>query len=56
MRPLELGGDPLWTVHPAGPGGSARDATLPTELSFALTAIWSVGRPGPKLELYRLAP
>ncbi len=55
MPPLELEGEPLWRVHPAGEGGRALDANLPSELTFPLTQIWMVERPGPKLELYRLA-
>jgi Dolichyl-phosphate-mannose-protein mannosyltransferase len=51
MAPLRLAGGPLWSVSP----GSAGDASLPNELTFALTQIWRVTRPGPALALYELA-
>ncbi len=52
MAPLRLAGGPLWTIEP---GSGASDGSLPTELSFPLTQLWQVERPGPKLTLYRLA-
>ena len=52
MAPLRLDGGPLWTIQP---GPEATDAALPTELSFPLTQLWQVDRPGPALTLYRLA-
>lgn len=54
MPPVRVERPPVFTVHPAGPDGRARFAGLPTELTFALTQIWQVERPGPELELYRL--
>ncbi len=38
------------------PGGqsSPREAFLPLEMDFPLTALWSVERPGPILDLYRV--
>ena len=56
MPALRLAEPPLWRVHPAGEGGSVREARLPLELEFALTDIWKVERPGPLVELYELAP
>ena len=51
---LRTGAQPLWVIDPAsGPGGT-REAFLPTEMEFPLHALWSVSRPGPKLELYAL--
>lgn len=47
-------GESLWILDPAGDGPAA-EARLPTELDFALTAIWGVTRPGPRLELRSLA-
>jgi hypothetical protein len=41
-------------IDPAsGPAGTA-EAFLPTEMEFPLVALWSVKRPGPRLELYAL--
>ena len=54
MSPLVVSGAPLFTVHPAGESGSVADANLPAELSFPLTQLWQLERPGPKLELFRL--
>ena len=51
---LVAGKKPVWTIDPAsGPAGT-REAFLPTEMDFPLTALWSVSRPGPILELYAL--
>jgi hypothetical protein len=41
------------SLDPSG-NGRAAEAFLPTEMDFPLTAIWSVTRPGPRLELYEL--
>lgn len=54
MSPLRVVGDPLFTIHPASGAGPVLDAHLPEELSFPLTQLWRLERPGPKLELYRL--
>lgn len=51
MAPLRLDGVALWTIEP----GRTSDASLPTELTFPLTQIWQVSRPGPALALFRLA-
>lgn len=40
-------------LDPAG-GGGTREAFLPLEMDFALSALWSVQRPGPRLDLYRV--
>jgi hypothetical protein len=54
LTPVVVSGPPLFTIHPAGDTGSVADANLPAELSFPLTQIWNLKRPGPKLELFRL--
>ncbi|MDP6386862.1 MAG: hypothetical protein QGI93_11780 [Planctomycetota bacterium] len=54
LKPVVVRGKPLFTIHPAGKAGSVADANLPAELSFPLTQIWDLKRPGPKLELFRL--
>ncbi len=51
---LVAGKQPLWVIDPAsGPAGT-REAFLPTEMDYPLSALWSVRRPGPRLELYAL--
>lgn len=51
---LVKGKSPVWVLDPAsGPAGT-REAFLPTEMDFPLSGLWSVGRPGPRLELYAL--
>jgi len=53
-RPLALGAV-SWVVDPARAEGVApREAFLPTEMDFPLTGLWSVERPGPRLELVAL--
>ncbi|MEZ6015879.1 MAG: hypothetical protein R3F49_12245 [Planctomycetota bacterium] len=58
LAPLALEGAPLWTLEPnASRGGRrvpARDGHLPTEMSFPLTDLWAIERPGPKLTLWAL--
>ena len=56
MPAIAVDGAPLVRVDPAGPGGGLTDASLPAELTFPLTQLWLTRRPGPLLELYRLAP
>ncbi len=51
MAPLRVEGEAEWTLLP---GAHAADGALPTELSFPLTQLWQVERPGPALSLYRL--
>jgi hypothetical protein len=55
LAPLEVDPQPLWVIDPAGSGGPAREARLPTELTCALLSLWQVERPGPRLSLHRLA-
>ena len=51
---LVAGKQPLWVIDPAsGPAGT-HEAFLPTEMDFPLRGLWSVARPGPRLELYAL--
>jgi dolichyl-phosphate-mannose-protein mannosyltransferase len=47
---------PLTFVDPSRTDRPAREAFLPTEMDFPLTALWEVARPGPWLGLYRIAP
>ena len=54
LTPVAVIRPPVFTIHPAGDAGSVTDANLPAELSFPLTQIWNLKRPGPKLELFRL--
>lgn len=58
QRPLEslvAGSAALRVVDPsAEPDDPCREAFLPTEMDFALAALWQVERPGPRLELYAL--
>jgi len=54
LEPLMAGRQPLWVIDPSsGPAGTA-EAFLPTEMDNPLSALWSVWRPGPRLELYAL--
>jgi hypothetical protein len=54
LAPLPLEGAPLWTIAPNAPGRAARDGHLPTEMRLPLIDLWTIERPGPKLELWRL--
>ena len=62
LAPLELDGAVVWQVHPAwsdatrSVDGRAVDAHLPTAMRFPLRDLWSVRRPGPKLQLHALPP
>ena len=47
-------GRELFVVDPAAPTGPPSEAFLPTEMDFALTALWQVSRPGPWMALYDL--
>ncbi len=43
----------LWSIDPSsGEGGG--ETFLPLEMEFPLTALWTVERPGPRLDLYAL--
>lgn len=54
MAPLAVVHPPIAVWDPGGSGGPVEGATLPSELTFALTEVWRHRRPGPRLELYRL--
>jgi len=51
-----------WQVHPSwtrptdSVDGEAVDAHLPTAMPFPLRDLWTVRRPGPKLQLFALPP
>jgi hypothetical protein len=48
LPPVEVRGEPLFTLRP----GSAGDARLPTAISFPLTQLWRLERPGPEIAVY----
>lgn len=60
LAPLELPSDVVWQVHPSwirptdSVDGEAVDAHLPTAMPFPLRDLWTVRRPGPKLQLFAL--
>ncbi len=60
LAPLELPSDVVWQVHPSWTrptdtvDGEAVDAHLPTAMPFPLRDLWTVRRPGPKLQLFAL--
>jgi len=57
LRPLELDAGVIHVFDPsAGRFRMAREAFLPTEMDFPLTALWQVERPGPWMALYELHP
>lgn len=62
LAPLELPSDVVWQVHPSrirttdSVDGEAVDAHLPTAMPFPLRDLWTVRRPGPKLQLFALPP
>jgi hypothetical protein len=47
-------GQPTYMIQPGAGETQTREALLPTEMDFALTAIWLIDRPGPWLCLYDL--
>ncbi len=53
-RPARIGGE-AFVVDPAGSDGPPYEALLPTDMDFALTAIWQVQSPGPRIVLAPLA-
>jgi hypothetical protein len=56
LRDLALGARAGRVFDPsAGTFRTTREALLPTEMDFPLTALWTVERPGPFLVLYSLA-
>ena len=54
MPAIAVDPEPLFVVHPAGEGGRAGDGNLPAELTFPLTQLWQLERPGPLLRLHAL--
>jgi len=54
LEPLEVERPAEWVIHPAKSPSVACEASLPTEMSFALSGIWRAQRPGPRLEFFRL--
>lgn len=44
----------VWSLDPRAGEAAVREACLPSDMYFPLTALWSVSRPGPKLTLYEL--
>jgi hypothetical protein len=51
FEPFVREGKAVWVIDPARGFGPPNEAFLPTEMDFAATALWSVDRPGPLLEL-----
>jgi hypothetical protein len=51
FRTLAIRGRPSWVIDPARGFGPPKEAFLPTEMDFPVTALWQVDRPGPFLEL-----
>jgi hypothetical protein len=49
-------GAPLFSVDPSACDVGTVEAFLPTEMDFPLTALWTVDRPGPLLEVLPLMP
>lgn len=45
----------VWELSPSGAPDPV-EATLPTDLDFALTSLWRLERPGPWIRAWRLAP
>jgi hypothetical protein len=61
LRPIVAGAEPSVVIDPSigtthEKAGTTRtsEAFLPTEMDFALTALWSVDRPGPWMAIYPL--
>lgn len=60
LAPLDLPSDVAWQVHPSwtrptdSGDSEAVDAHLPTAMPFPLRDLWTVRRPGPKLQLFAL--
>jgi hypothetical protein len=54
LAPLIEGARELFVVDPSRGGAHAKEALLPTEMEFPLTALWNVDRPGPRMALYDL--
>jgi hypothetical protein len=56
LSDLAEGRKVVWTLSPAPGGALPKEAFLPTEMDFPLSALWAVERPGPFLRLIQLAP
>lgn len=54
LGPLAAGRASPWSLSPRSDGTPPREAFLPTEMDFPLTALWSVSRPGPWMRLVEL--
>lgn len=54
LEALARSGRERFVVDPAAGKGPPSEAFLPTEMDFALTALWEVSRPGPWMALYDL--
>jgi hypothetical protein len=54
MFGAQLPGRSVWVVSPNEKSEAPREAFLPLEMEFPLTALWIVDRPGPWLELRAL--
>lgn len=56
LASLVAGTQALTVIDPCGGQTACSEAFLPTEMDFALTALWRAARPGPRISIYRLAP
>lgn len=54
LEPLVAGAHEVFVVDPSCCTTRTVEASLPTEMDFPLTGLWSVERPGPWMALYRL--
>jgi hypothetical protein len=54
LQTLARRGKAVFVVDPAAGLGPPAEAFLPTEMDFAMTALWQVSRPGPWMALYDL--
>lgn len=54
LPPLRVSPEPSATFDPRRSPDASVKAPLPVELNFALTELWSVERPGPRLSLHAL--
>lgn len=56
LAPLVSEAQRFAVIAPSRSETAYAEAFLPTEMDFALTALWCVERPGPRISIYRLAP
>jgi len=54
LHDLVEGLDPVWIISPARGSTVPRECVLPMEMRSPLTELWTIDRPGPRLELYAL--